>query len=460
MKGFVFILVFAAGETVTAAPPARRPEAIFTGAESGGQTTSSGRGRRAYAMPLANLRDEHRPAFTVGNSLFNENWVAAPASAEGRDGLGPLFHARSCSACHELDGRGRPPEPGETMTSLLLRISVPTAGGPQPHPVYGSQLAPRALPGLDPEASVDLAWEDVPISFPDGTQTTLRKPRWQVKAWHYGNPGPDVQIGARVAPPVFGLGLLEAVPAESIASMADPDDRDGDGISGRPNYLLDPESGKRLIGRFGWKANAPTLRSQTADALLNDMGLTSPVVPEENHTAMQQSVARFPSGGRPELSESMLSQLTHYVRTLAPPARRNSYDHDVREGQKLFHLIGCASCHRQTLTAGLRPDTLPEIAGQRFHPYTDLLLHDMGEGLADGRPDGEALEREWRTAPLWGLGLLRTVNGHDFLLHDGRARGVEEAILWHGGESQPSRDRWMALPATSRNQLVVFLGSL
>jgi CxxC motif-containing protein (DUF1111 family) len=242
--------------------------------------------------------------------------------------------------------------------------------------------------------------------------------------------------------------------------MADPDDRDGDGISGRPNYLRDPESGQRLIGRFGWKANAPTLRSQTADALLNDMGLTSPVVPEENHTTMQQSVARFPSGGRPELSESMLSQLTHYVRTLAPPARRNSYDHDVREGQKLFHSIGCAACHRQTLTAGIRPDTLPEIAGQRFHPYTDLLLHDMGEGLADGRPDGEALEREWRTAPLWGLGLLRTVNGHDFLLHDGRARGIGEAILWHGGESQPSRDRWMALPATSRNQLVVFLGSL
>jgi CxxC motif-containing protein (DUF1111 family) len=194
------------------------------------------------------------------------------------------------------------------------------------------------------------------------------------------------------------------------------------------------------------------------------MGLTSPLAAKENHTPGEVHAARYPSGGNrtgePEITEAMLNQITLYVRTIAPPARRDALDLSVRNGQRLFHSIGCAACHRATLSTGNGPEVIPELADQNIHPYTDLLLHDMGEGLADGRPDFAATGTEWRTTPLWGLGLVMTVNGHDRLLHDGRARGIEEAILWHGGEAQLSRDKWMALPKQEREQVLKFLKSL
>jgi CxxC motif-containing protein (DUF1111 family) len=471
MKGLSLLLILlalaceAVAETERAAR--RTVESIFTGVDSGGQTTVFNKGRRAYTLPLANLLEENRQDHVVGNSLFNENWVAAPASAAGRDGLGPLFHARSCSSCHELDGRGKPPENGEVMTSLLLRLSIPgksAQGGPVPDPVYGSQLAPRALAGLEPEAEVTLTEKEIHGHFPDGTEYVLRQPIYAAGAWHYGTPSPDLMIGPRVAPPVFGLGLLEAVPEERIQRLADPDDADNDGISGRPNRVWNPDTGGYGIGRFGWKANTATLRRQTADALLNDMGLTSPGASAENHTSRQPQAAKFPSGGdssgAPELTAAMLDQVTHYVRTLAPPARRGAYEAPVRDGQRLFHSIGCTACHRATLNTGSGAGVLEELAGQTIHPYTDLLLHDMGPGLADHRPDYEASGSEWRTAPLWGLGLLPVVNGHERLLHDGRARGIAEAILWHDGEARAARDAWMALLKDDREKVLSFIRSL
>ncbi|HEX2750180.1 MAG TPA: di-heme oxidoredictase family protein, partial [Verrucomicrobiales bacterium] len=398
--------------------------------------------------------------------LFNENWVAAPGSAKARDGLGPLFHARSCSSCHELDGRGQPPAPGEVMTSLLLRLSIPGTsehGGPLPDPVYGGQLAPRALPGLLPEAVVTMEEKEVAGTFPDGTSYVLKQPVYSVQKWNYGAPSPGLMLSPRVAPAVFGLGLLEAVPEDRILRLADPDDADGDGISGRANEVWNPETGSMMLGRFGWKANTATLRQQSADAALNDMGLTSPLAATENHTVLEPQAAHYPSGGEkggPEITAPMLNQIVVYVKTLAPPARRSALDLSVRAGQRLFHSIGCAACHRATLSTGTGPEILPELAGQNIHPYTDLLLHDMGPGLADGRPDFAASGSEWRTTPLWGLGLQMTVNGHDRLLHDGRARGIGEAILWHGGEAQPSRDAWMALTKEDREKVVKFLQSL
>lgn len=440
---------------------------IFTGADSGGETTAYATGKRAYASPLANLGEDNRVEHTIGNSLFNENWVAAPGSAKARDGLGPFFHARSCSSCHELDGRGQPPAAGEVMTSLLLRLSIPgesVHGGPLPDPVYGGQLAPRALPGLEPEAVVVMEEKDIPGTFPDGTAYVLKQPVYTIQKWNYGSPSQALMISPRVAPAVFGLGLLEAVPEEKILRLADPDDADGDGISGRPNRVWNPETKSLSLGRFGWKANTATLRQQSADAALNDMGLTSPLALKENHTPGEGRAARYPSGGNksdgPEITEAMLNQITIYVRTIAPPARRDALDLSVRNGQRLFHSIGCAACHRATLSTGNGPEVIPELVDQNIHPYTDLLLHDMGQGLADGRPDFAASGTEWRTTPLWGLGLVMTVNGHNRLLHDGRARGIEEAILWHGGEALPSRDKWMVLPKEERGQVLKFLKSL
>lgn len=434
--------------------------------ESGGPTTVNAKGRKSFALPLANIRPETLKAHTVGNSFFNENWTSAPASAVARDGLGPFFHARSCSACHLFDGRGKPPEQGEVMTSLLLRLSIPGTdehGMPKPDPVYGNQLAPRALAGLEPEAEVDLSWQDVPVKFPDGTQRTLIRPQIRVVKWNYGPPAEGIMLGARVAPSVFGLGLLEAVHDSRLQLYADTDDKDGDGISGRANMVWNPVTGQQEIGRFGWKANTASLHMQTADAAHGDMGLTSVPRPEENHTSAQKAAAAFPTGAdaphAAEISPAILDSMVTYVRTIAPPARRDVNDPDVVRGQQLFHDIRCVACHVPALRTN-RPDALPELRWHTIRPYTDLLLHDMGPDLADNRPDGQASGSEWRTAPLWGMGLQEIVSGHTRFLHDGRARNAEEAILWHGGEAQKSRDAYMALPADDREKVLRFLKSL
>ena len=431
---------------------------------SGGDGTVFNAGHDAFSLPMANLSRERRREFVVGNAFFNENWVAAPASTEARDGLGPLFHARSCSGCHTRDGRGAPPAgPDETMTGLLLRLSVPGTGphgGPRPHPVYGGQLAPRALPGFQPEADAALRWEASTFTYPDGSTAALRRPRITLTNWRDGDPGPDLLVGPRLAPAVFGTGLLEAIPGTAIEAAADPDDRDRDGISGRVNRVHDPERGTTAIGRFGWKANQPTLRRQTADAFLGDMGLTTPPNPDESLTDAQR--ARFtaaPSGGSPEVSARIFDRVVTYVQTLAVPARRDVTDTTVQRGEALFREIRCAACHLPDARTGT-DHAVPELRSQTIHPFTDLLVHDMGPDLADGRPDFAADGLEWRTPPLWGLGLHNAVNGHVFLLHDGRARSPEEAILWHGGEATAVREAFAKLPAADRAALLRFLDSL
>lgn len=305
-----------------------------------------------------------------------------------------------------------------------------------------------------------LHWAAQPVSYSDGTTISLRRPVITLTNWRDGRPKESLMISARIANAVHGLGLLEAVPEEALQALADPDDSDGDGISGRPNFVWDKTAQKKVIGRFGWKANQPTLRQQAADAFVGDMGITSPVNPHENYTETQYDRLRpAPSGGEPELPERLLNHVTTYLQTLAPPAQRGPTDTMVRQGATLFSSVGCVKCHVSTLHTGNSPD-VPELAHQTIHPYSDLLLHDMGEDLADGRPDGEATGTEWRTAPLWGIGLQFAVNGHTTLLHDGRARNAEEAILWHGGEAARSRQAFQQLPAADRVALLDFLNSL
>lgn len=429
---------------------------------SGGDTTALRATTNAFGLSARNLGREERRVFEIGDSLFTQNWVTAPSSTSLRDGLGPLLNARACASCHVLDGRARPPTgPDDPERGLLLRLSVPDPGGgpPRPHPVYGDQLQDRAVLGVQAEGEIGIAHEDLPGSFADGTPFTLRRPSYRIEDPAYGPPGQRLQISPRIAQQVVGMGLLEAIPEGDIVARADPDDVDGDGVSGRPNVVIARADDRERLGRFGWKASVATVEDQSAFAFRGDIGVTSSRVSEESCTRTQAACRRAPSGGDPEIDDETLARVAFYVRTLAVPGRRDLEDPAVRAGAAMFAEAGCTTCHTPThrTAAGASPAA---VAGQAIHPYTDLLLHDMGAGLADGRPDGRATGREWRTAPLWGIGLVEAINGHTRFLHDGRARSLEEAVLWHGGEAEASREWFRTAGRGERAALVAFLESL
>ncbi len=426
----------------------------------GGETTAFSKGRNAFELPARNLSNLERRTFEVGDSFFNQNWVTAPSTTDARDGLGPVFNAQSCSSCHAHDGRGRPPESvDDPERGLLLRLSVPGPDGPVDVPGYGGQLQDRSILGVPAEGAIIITYEELPGRYPDGTPYSLRRPVYHIADPAFGPLDPELMFSPRVAPANFGVGLLEAISREDILSLADPDDLDGDGISGRPNWVLDVRKGQVTLGRFGWKAGQPTVEQQTAKAFSEDIGITSDLFPEQNCTSVQDLCRDAPGGGSPEIPGERLDKVTFYVQTLAVPAMRDVDDPEVRRGAGLFVEAGCARCHRPSFTTSQDHPVAP-LRDQLIFPYTDLLLHDMGPGLADGRPDGEATGREWRTAPLWGIGLVRVVNGHTMFLHDGRARSIEEAILWRGGEVEGSQRHFKGLSSSERAALIRFLTSL
>ncbi len=328
-----------------------------------------------------------------------------------------------------------------------------------PDPIYGGQFQAHAIPGVAAEGVFVIEYTEINGTFSDGTPYSLRRPVYRFDDLAYGTMSPDFTFSPRVANQVFGLGLLEAVPEDVILALADPSDSDGDGISGRPNYIWDFHNNTTALGRFGWKANNPTLLQQTAGAYFNDMGLTNSVFSHISCTNSPVVCGNSPDGLTPEISDEELLAVVFYTQTLAVPVQRNYNDPEVQYGAEVFEAAGCSSCHTSTLTTGIHP-TVPALSNQVFHPYTDLLLHDMGDDLADGRPQGLATGSEWRTPPLWGIGLFDTVNGHTTYLHDGRARNLTEAILWHGGEGQASRDFFLNLSASDRAALTAFLKSL
>lgn len=426
----------------------------------GGDTTAFSDGANAFELSARNLPNDIRRTFEVGDSFFNQNWVTAPASTEARDGLGPTHNALSCSSCHSHDGRGKPPDhPGDPERGLLLRLSVPGPSGPVDEPRYGGQLQDRAIIGVPPEGRIIVSYEERPGQYPDGTPFSLRQPVYSIQELAYGPLHPDVMISPRVAPATIGMGLLEAIPEENVLALSDPDDADGDGISGRPNYVPDVQSGEPKLGRFGWKSNQPTVEQQAAGAFLGDIGITPSLFPEENCPKGQDACQAAPNGGEPEVPDERLEKVTIYTQTLAVPAMRDYDDEQVQQGARLFVQTQCAACHTPMhLTGDTHP--LEPLREQVIFPYTDLLLHDMGDGLADNRPDGLATGREWRTPPLWGIGLVETVNKHTMFLHDGRARNLEEAILWHEGEANESRMQFMALTKDEREALIRFLESI
>lgn len=439
----------------------------------GGATTVYATGQNAFSFPAANLSDPERTRFVIGNSFFKRNWVQAPASTKARDGLGPHFIARSCGGCHTQDGRGQPPDFTKGLSDqpvgLLLRLSVPgqdKVGGPLPDPVYGDQFSNFAVNGVQPEGSITIRYEPVHGRFADGTRYTLQKPVYGFKGLHYGPMAKDVMVSPRLAPQVIGMGLLEAIPEDAIRGNARAQAAAGGAIRGQANEVWDQPSQKTMLGRFGWKANVATVAHQTAGAFHGDMGITSSLFPDETCMPKQKDCLAAPRGAQgkqPEVDDKTFEDVVFYTATLAPPARRNADDPQVLRGQQLFAQAQCAVCHRPSYTTAEGPFprlTSKALAGQTIHPYTDLLLHDMGEGLADGRPDFQANGRQWRTPPLWGIGLIKDVNGHTRLLHDGRANGVLEAVLWHGGEAQASRDAVIRFTAEERAALAKFVESL
>jgi CxxC motif-containing protein (DUF1111 family) len=431
-------------------------------AKSGGDMSVAETSRHAFSRPAPNLSVAQRGQFFIGNAFFNSPWVVAPASASARDGLGPLFNARSCDACHNNDGRGRPPVKDEQPVSLVLQFATSTPGDnnePQADPRYGVNFNPFAIGGMPAEGKARIRHHEIKGEYGDGTAYTLLAPEYLFEDLAYGELAADTKLSPRVAPSVFGSGLLEAIPESQILERNDPEDLDKDGISGRPNHVWDPMTKSALLGRFGWKLNQPSIAHQTAAAFSSEIGMSSSFRPDQICTAVQTACAAAPHGGEPEISDEIFNHMVNYQRMLAVPVRRNLESPQVKRGAELFVNAGCESCHRATFKTDQVKDQ-PWLSGQTIHPFTDMLLHDMGAGLADGRADFAASGSEWRTQPLWGLGLQKTVNGHTRLLHDGRARDVSEAILWHGGEAERAKETFRQMSKEDREALLEFIDSL
>jgi CxxC motif-containing protein (DUF1111 family) len=400
--------------------------------QAAGAMTVANRTSASFEQPACGLSAAELARHDAADLVFDRTHV--PISGRPGAGLGPQFVAQSCIACHVRNGRGRA-IPDESLVRVVLQAGL------------GPQIQDKAVLGAEPEAMVTVRWGPVRLG-----DATLRAP--DVVATSPAGAELDAEFASslRVAPPLLGLGLLEAVPQKAITAMADPDDADGDGISGRAHWLTGPD-GERRLGRFGWKAITASVRDQSVDAYREDMGLTTPA----------SRANELDAEGRPaDISNQELNLVTYYSQTLGAPRTAMAADTAVvRRGQALFSQLHCSGCHVPSLRTGSAPGAVVEaIRGQTIWPYSDLLLHDMGPGLDDGVAERGAASNEWRTAPLWGIGLTQKVNPQATFLHDGRARTLEEAILWHGGEAGRSRDAFMALGGEQRQALIHWLRQL
>ena len=450
---------------------------------SAGSLTSRKRvNSHAFSQPSANMSFERQLDFQVGDGFFRRLWVSAPASTTASDGLGPLYNARSCQRCHLKDGRGHPPAanfPKDNAISMLMRLSIPPQTTLQraaiqsgkadviPEPTYGGQLQDFAIQGHPAEGRIHITYTDVPVSLAGGETITLRKPTYSITHQGYGPLHPGTMMSPRIAPQMIGLGLLEAIAEKDIIALADPDDKDGDGISGKPNRVWSASQNRMALGRFGLKAGKATIVDQTAGAFTGDIGISTPLHSKGYGDCMatQAHCRNAPSGNSKqhdgvEASQTVLDVVAFYARNLAVPARRDSGDPAVLAGKHHFYDAGCISCHTPKFITPRKTPSLPEQARQLIWPYTDMLLHDMGDGLADNRPEARAGGEEWRTPPLWGIGLTNTVSGHTFFLHDGRARNLTEAVLWHSGEAEASKETFRKMSPAERKEMIAFLNSL
>ena len=422
----------------------------------GGATSIDGAFINIFQQPASNLNEVELQHHLQSDIAFGDQFVTAPNVING--GLGPVFNQASCEGCHVSNGRSPFPSAESDLRGLLFRLSMPGKGPhnePLPVPDFGGQLQTKAVFGKSPEAK--LSWQEVEEvrTYLDGEKISLRKFNYTF-IQPYRNIPAEMLYSPRIAPPVIGLGLLEAIKESDIMSLSDPADLDGDGISGKVNMVWDVLAQQFAIGRFGWKAGQPNLLQQTAAAYNNDMGITNPLFTKEACSGQEQADTLSDD---PEIDLKTLKAATFYPQSLAVPKRRNWADADVKKGKELFFKIQCNSCHQYKFITGTHPE-FGFLSQQTIFPYTDLLLHDMGDGLADNRPDFEANGKEWKTPALWGIGLTKTVGNHSNFLHDGRARNLEEAIMWHGGEAEKSKEAFSKLNKKDRQAVIKFLESL
>ena len=432
----------------------------------------------SYSLPFPGMNPESKLNFAIGQSLFEKFWVPSPSSTTASDGLGPLFNARSCHSCHLKNGRGHLPKVGalgSSTPSFFIRLGLKNVTQPahgeyttatQPDPLYGHQLQTFSLAGLSPEGDYRIGRQSKSVTFSDGSQVVLSKPSYTWQNFSAGPLSTNTGISARVSPPLVGMGLLDAVPAQQLIALADPDDNNQDGISGKVNRVWDAQNQRWSIGKFGYKATQPTLNQQNQGAFNGDLGLSTPLFPNASGdcTARQIDCLNAPNGNSAHLSNleidaQQINLVNHYLATSMPPVMRNIHDERFEQGKATFLTLGCQSCHTPKLTTG-QSNFSPLLSQRDFYPFTDLLLHDMGEGLASGMAEFDAQPREWRTAPLWGIGLSEQVSKRKGFLHDGRANTLEEAILWHGGEAENIIADYLTLSKHQRNTLIYFLESL
>ncbi len=440
---------------------------------SGGMTTSFNDTSEAFAKTARNINSRERVVFAQGTEVFNAYWTADPNDEFG--GLGPNFDMVACAPCHVNDGRGTgPATDGPLPDGMITKLAT---DDPSMFERFGKQITRQHTEGT-PEAQVSVVYEEVPGEFADGETYSLRRPTYVVEPGDGGPLDGDAVLGVRQAPQLSGMGLLELLPEADLEELADPEDEDGDGISGRLSEGTDLLTDTKMLGRFGWNASVPTIEQQAATALAGDMSLTSRYFPGdecldggecERHgspTTSRWTVSDQGSRGPEEsdedsdweVTDEQLFELTIYTMGLGVPAIRDVEDPEVLRGRDLFEDAGCTSCHAGGFTTG--KGYMQGLSNQPVNPFTDLLLHDMGEELGDMTVSGDTVPTEWRTPPLWGIGLVETVNGHTTFLHDGRARNLEEAVLWHGGEAEATRDAYRTMDADDRAAVIRYLESL
>jgi CxxC motif-containing protein (DUF1111 family) len=457
MKTLIYSLLFIA-ISITGCTPTE--DSTMEGLFAGGAGTIFDNSADAYIYPMANLSQEDQDKHTEADGTFEHKFsVDLATSGKPFSGLGPLFNHESCSGCHLRNGRAAPPTSATDKSGLLIRLSedgTDEHGGPKGLTGFGGQLQNfSGKPTIPIEANFTITYLSIQELFPDQEVVILKKPTYILGNKYMEMPA-NYKTSPRVASLMVGLGLLEAVSETTILDFVDEFDQNKDGISGRPNYGWSPEYNKMMLGRFGWKAAMPSLKEQSAGALNQDMGLTNPVFRSENCEGQTNCIN---TGVKTDVDLEQLELFTFYCQTVAVPAPRNLKDSSVQRGKATFKKIGCDKCHRPSMKTGnLHP--IAALNNQLIFPYTDMLLHDMGNDLSDGRQDFTATGNEWRTPPLWGIGLSLVVNNHIRLMHDGRADGYEEAILWHGGEGAKSKKEYKLLTKSQRVDLINFLKNL